>query len=258
MSFTRLGFALGLALVASSSAANAATWDAVADFSLATNPNGAWSYRFFAGQPGVRNPANYQLFTNIGGASNWSPATNYWVNPGTPTAIGANQTGAPITGTFGPMPMVVWPANTLFMHPGGTGPSNNQLAIVAWTSPLAGAVNVSYFFQDIDANGGNGIDWFIDLNASNLLGGTLESIANPPSASASGNFNLNVAVGDTLYFIVAPRNNNQFFDSTAAQFVITALDGGAGVPEPSTVALAAVVVLAAGVGARRRAARRRG
>src|SRR5580692_8854237 len=104
-SFTALVFAL----VASSGVAQAATYDALNDFSISGNPNGVWSY----GEGDVATPASFSSFVVNG---NDSTTDIFWqgTNP---------HDGAPIivkntSGTAFSASTAVFPTNVLDIHPG--------------------------------------------------------------------------------------------------------------------------------------------
>ena len=126
-----LAFVEGFVLATLTSAALADTvYDASADFSLAANPNGVWSYAAWS------MPAEYfgnatastASYGGLGlpgwdwGASNWQPC------------ILNNRTGATVDLGSG----ILVPNNRIMLYPGnGTG------ALLTFTAPAAGQYNVA-------------------------------------------------------------------------------------------------------------------
>jgi hypothetical protein len=95
-------------------------------------------------------------------------------------------------------------------------PTAERLAIVAWKSPMKGAVRVQGSFVDLDPNCGNGIRWSIDRAERTLQSDDL------PNASAQS-FSLpgvQVSEHDVLYFIV-DANGDYACDSTALDLTIS-------------------------------------
>ncbi len=201
----------------------AITYSAVNDFSNTTNnETSLWSYR---SQSSLTRDGVYDLLPGFSTfANNWEPDIGLWtasiLNPG----VGVNDTGGPSTFTFNTSTFI-WPVNTIWMHP-----DPNGLVVVSWLSPTSGLADIEFNFTDMDANGGNGIGWFVDLgdNSGNLLSG---SFANGGSSGTQTVNGVSVSIGDRINFIVSPPSTDHGFDSTTFTATIT-------VPEPSTVGLA--------------------
>jgi len=219
--------------------AQAATiYSAQGDFSIASNPNGAWAYgtgtagSSFAAMPvsgyGVLN-ANFAY---------WQVANPVSLVP----LIGVNTGSSPdVFGT------VLVPTDVLFMHP---GPSTD--AIVQWTAPSAGTYTISGGFELLDDNPSGVIGEVYD-NGTQLYTGTLTGPAAnlgtlTPGGSETFSETVTLAAGDKISFAV--NNDGSFYDdSTGLMATITA------VPEPATWAM--MVFGLGGMGAGLRAARRR-
>jgi hypothetical protein len=111
---------------------------------------------------------------------------------------------------------------------GGTSvlhPFADRLAVVRWKSPIAATVNVDATFSDIDAGGGDGVDWSIDRGNTHIEDGVL--VNGGPNGHYESLSPLTVAAGDTVDFSVGPGPAGDYhFDSTRAQIVITSTDGG--------------------------------
>src|SRR3712207_1045582 len=128
--FTILALALlaltGWALTAGRRAsAQSAAFDAAADFSLAQNPNGAWSYGFTQTRGAAFSPATLTDSTadlEIRRATSNGPH------------VVKNKTGA--TFTYG---TIVHPPDLLGLDPGLDG----RNSVVRWTAPAAGTYRIS-------------------------------------------------------------------------------------------------------------------
>jgi hypothetical protein len=218
------------------SQAQATSYDAVADFSRLTNTDtSTWSYRY---QTGTMRDGNYTLLpTFTDAAGTWIPSNpGAWTLVGTIPEIGVNQTGSDATFVPGPgSKAFTWPNNTMSVHP---GPGPADLVVLSWLSPASSLLNINFSFSSLDPNGGNGIAWFVDLNATDLSWGSY------PDGGASGMMTLNnifVNAGDRINFIVDP-NGDFFFDSTQVTAMISSV---AGVPDSaSSLALLSISLVA--------------
>jgi hypothetical protein len=107
---------VGLALYAC--VAQAATWNAITDFSSTNNPNGVWSYGWSS-----TLGSTFNLYSTYQGNAYGSPI---WYTP-----------------NFGSLPAVFGDsANYLDLHPG----PNNQYSIVRWTAPHTGFYSITATF----------------------------------------------------------------------------------------------------------------
>jgi hypothetical protein len=219
----RFGLVLALLVVG----AQAQTYNAADQFSSTTNTDTSrWSYRY--NTTGTRD-GNYMLLTYVEEAGNvdWS----YWGKlialPGwfsQPTAafcpyITANQFSMPLEVNFGAGPIIV-PARSIIGHPSTTSDVGDT--VVSFLVPKAGTVTVTYSFTDIDPYGGNGVNWYVDLNsgaAGDLYSGTVDSTPGHVG-TATKSFQIAVSQGDRLNFII-DSNGDYGFDSTAVRATIT-------------------------------------
>ncbi len=166
---------------------------------LCNNPN-VWEYMGSTGLP--RDPQTYSVFPTFAANSSGISGLNVW-GPSIGPYAAFNASGGILFGN--------WPANTFHVHPGSA-----QLAIAAWHSPINGYVSVAGAVSDDDAGGGDGIQWFIDLNSTNLAYGSYVNGGSQTFASGMNGTSLNavsVNVGDMLYIIIHP-NSNYTYDST--------------------------------------------
>src|SRR4051794_20924861 len=103
-----------------------ADYDAVNDFSIVSNPNGAWSYGWTATLGSTLN-----LYTVTD--STTFPGLSAWLETGmsmyAPPLVGHNDT----TDTLCYLSFCV-PPTYLHLHPG----ANNELSVVRWTAPTSG------------------------------------------------------------------------------------------------------------------------
>ena len=203
------------------SAMAATTWDANADFSVSTNPNGAWSYQWLTGlAPGqYGNMANSQ--TTYGGNAGllaWDQAAD-----GIPVVV---KNTNPTNTYYG------WAPGVLGMHPGSGG----NHAVVTWTVPISGAYSfVSSFTWVGGAGQGDGVIPSVSKNVfTGIVSLGSQHIGNTSSYGNTWSWNdtLTLNAGDTISWALNPTGN-EGADSTVLSAVVTA------VPEPSTSALVA-------------------
>ena len=122
----------------------------------------------------------------------------------------------------------------------GVHPLTSRAVVLAWTSPVNGVVNVSGAVTDGDPTG-DGIDWHVlraptgpcgapgsacsrGADLTNLTGGVLPSGAQQFSAGSPANAlnGLSVATGNTIYFVVGPGPEGDYFsDSTVLNVTVT-------------------------------------
>jgi hypothetical protein len=214
-----------VALFGGSQIASAGTvYDAVADFSIAANPNGQWSYLY-------DNGSGPQLLTHAV-ANYGATGVDAWVNGlSGPQAAGTmkNTTASTVTisGT------VLLPPNLLNMDP-----VNNKSNITRWTAPSAGTWSISGLFQ--------GVDIFEKSHTVELLENSTTLLLAPATISSYGqtvNFSAEVSLakGDTLDFIV---NGATVFTDLGTGMSATIQSSS--VPEPSSLVLGIIASLACG------------
>lgn len=232
--------ALGLAAAVALPAAAQAQLNAGADFSIASNPNGAWSY----GSRSLADLLNTGTFAAYG-FSGSSGSINYWaVTPGfSVPSVFKNASASPTA-----FATVLMQAQQLALHPGAAA----EYSIVRFTAPSAGTYNVSTLFTGIDIVGSStdvhvlvdGVSYF-----SGFVMGYADSVTfiNPA---------LQLGAGSVLEFVVgAGPQGNYNYDSTSLDVAVDAVPVNP-VPEPASLVLMVTGMI--GVVASARHARRRG
>jgi hypothetical protein len=198
-------FAIVVALLASS-AASAQTYNVVTDFSLASNPNGAWSYgfTFMPGTPFI-------LYTTAN--STCIPGMSFWALQIGPCSlipeVGHNDT----TGTVCFATDCV-PPDYLVTTPG----YNDQLSVTRWTAPAAGVYGIEGAAMGTDCVYPTTTDFHVSQNSHSLLTVTIDSC----DIATSFNMRRTFAAGDTLDFTTDwGADGNVFGDGTGFRATIT-------------------------------------
>ncbi len=232
----RTAYALGLiaaATLAGAAPARAgALYDAVADFSQTSNPNGVWSYGYGTGGSSfTAYDSSTATCAGVTGLFCWYASG---ADDNNLPAVGINTSGSTITsGTLDV------PTNQLFMHPTGVGATSNYDTIVQFTAPTAGGYAYSGLFQADDAHGSTGVTVSIWDGSTELFSALLGS----PGATANFSGIAALGAGGTLEFVVT-ASNPYSYDSTGLEVLI---------PEPATAAVFAAGLALLGVSRRRRA-----
>lgn len=184
---TTLIAGLALAFSAASRAQNA--WDNAGDFSLASNPNGAWSY----GWQMPDGNFNLMTFTKVDcgsiGLSCWKRFEGDWDLP----KVEINTTGAPLEFSSG-----VIPVNVLNLHPNATG----ERSVVMWTAPVDGSYAITGQFQAADRTP-TGVQVIVNVNGVEVLSKPLKKFGQAVQ------FNLHpvLSAGQAVSFAVDPAGN---------------------------------------------------
>jgi hypothetical protein len=116
-------------------------------------------------------------------------------------------------------------------------PAQYDFAAVRWLSPWGGTVDITGSVVDLDDNGGNGVNWYLDkqsgaIYTQNVASGSLNN-------GGSQSFfvgNVSVSAGDKFFLIVDPKSGDYAFDTTQMNLTI--------LPEPSTTVLVSLGSLA--------------
>lgn len=184
------------------------TSDAVADFSNAQNPNGAWSYGSQAVGGGFTlYPSHNNQFGS--GLDTWSASSSACC-----PMVTKNSTGATASYAGG---VVVQPTDLLNVHPG----ANGERSIVRWTAQAAGTVNLAGRFQGLD-NVGTTTDVLIKHNGTTIFSGNMNGYGQTLPFALTRT----VSAGDTLEFSVGYGANGTYNnDSTGLAVTLTTAAG---------------------------------
>ena len=208
---------------------NASVYDIAGDFSIASNPNGAWTYGSLSG-------STFTPFT----VSSAAIGSGYWTTgSGFPVVVG-NNTGAPVLYS-------TWnlPTDMLNLHPDPTGIASD----VRFTAPSAGVYSIGGFFEGVDYAGPTTTDVHILLNGSSSLFSD-----NIGSYDVPSTFSLleSLSSGDTIDFAVGYGVDGSYlYDSTGLSGSITQ-ESLTPIPEPATLFLMGTGLAAIGLRRRRK------
>lgn len=209
-------FAAALLCLTVHSAMAATIWDANADFSLASNPNGAWSYQWLTGLAS----GQYGNMTNSTTTYGGNAGLLAWSSTGGLPAVVKNT--SPTNTYYG------WAPGVLGMHPDNGG----NHAVVTWTAPSAGDYSFSSSFTLV-GTGGDGVIASVTKNAfTGADGQGQQFLAAVGNSWSWNNASMTLNAGETISWAINPNVGNGA-DSTVLTAVVTA------VPEPSTFALVA-------------------
>lgn len=217
-----LALAASVALIGSLVPVSATTWDATADFSLSSNPNGAWSYQWLTGL----SPGQYGPMTTAETAFAGNPGFLAWdLGAGSIPLVGKNTD--PVNTYYG------WAPGVLAMHPGNGG----NHAVVTWTAPYAGTFSFASSFTWVGGAGqGDGVIPSVskDVFTSYVsLGSQYIGNGSPNGNTWAWNDTLTLSAGETISWALNPNAGGPGADSTVLTAVVT-------IPEPSVMALAGI------------------
>ena len=211
----------GAALLFGAVQAQAQTYDFVADYSIASNPNGTWSYGW--------EPYRGGLFTLMNsGWTDYSWGTqDVWSSTTAPSSPSIALAVTDIN-----HPTIFVPAGTVNTHPGYYG----ENAVVRWTAPASGTYQLEGWFTGND----HGWDWQTGVTTTTdvailrgpfeVFSGFVESYNVPLPYSvtmpllAGENVDLTVGFG---------RNLSYWHDSTGVSATFTKISDLACTPPPA-------------------------
>jgi hypothetical protein len=197
MNRTILSLAAGIVMTLGS-AAHAAqeSWDAVGDFNITANSNGAWSYNWQLPNGPLTPMAVAEHDCNEAGSDCWSRyGGGNWL-----PQIAKNVSGAEIQ-----VPCCVFPLGVLNLHPGADG----ERAVLTWTAPATGTYQISGQYQIIDHTP-TGVEVFVTQGSTVLLDKVLSSFARV----AQFHYKRTLTAGQQVSFSV-DAHGNYASDSTA-------------------------------------------
>ncbi|MCI0536856.1 MAG: hypothetical protein L0Z50_16690 [Verrucomicrobiales bacterium] len=199
--------------------ANAATYDPEADFSVAANPNGTWSYGWTAQLGSAFNFYNEGALGSFGAAP-----IEYWQrSPQGYPKLFHNPLSGDLT-----FDNLSFPDGSIDFHPGADG----AFSVLRWTAPSAASVSIIGQFMSAEALSwpASTSDVHIQKNAGSFFDGAINGnigVVLPFSET------ILVVAGDTIDFAVGwGANHNYGYDNTALSVKIST-----SVPESSTFAL---------------------
>lgn len=220
-------------------------FNAAADFSLTSNPNGVWSYGSKNSLGSSLQLFDMRLIDSVGIPGLETPGLEGW-SVSQPDAQGNldpvvifNSTNSDIA-----FSSAVVPSKGLMFHPGLEG----EFAVIRWTAPTEGSYDLTVAFRGDDFVGPTSTDVFVMHDNGLLFSGGVNAFGPGPSFTSV----LPVQAGDTIDFLVGVgQNGNYFNDSTGISATLSA------VPEPSSLALLGLGLLALWPGSRGRGRRPR-
>jgi hypothetical protein len=210
---TRLGAedaALPLSQTASSQEYPTSEYNALEDFSIASNPNGAWSY-------GWVNSLGDPLTLYTVAENTCDPGMSGWIrlspcDSSSLPGIFHNDTGERLC-------LYTWclPPTYLLMHPGPDG----QLSVLRWTAPSTGMFLIEGEFTGVDYAYPTTTDVHVLVNSTkSLLSGPINSYRLPLTFQMK----LFVASGDAVDFAIGYGYNGAFWgDATGVRFAVKRL-----------------------------------
>jgi len=180
---TLAGVVAVLASLCATPSALAITYDAGADFSQTTNPNGVWSFGQYVG--GTVDPATFSAYTVS--TANFGPSASLflWHGAGLDPNVGMT-TSLTAVNDYG----IDWQPGKIVIGPAG-GPS-----VVRFTAPATGTYNLAANFAQVQGAPGEGATAFIFNNGTLLF--TRQSVLAP--GGSYFNPNIILSAGDQLDF----------------------------------------------------------
>ena len=183
------------AMSSASSFGQSQSWNAASNFSLATNPNGAWSY---GSKSAPTSPLCLYTVHNCG-----------WNHPGT---------GACASATCWPYVWNSAPAGTLQVHPKTS--ATIGYSVVRWTAPYSATFQIGGQFAG--QAGEPSLSCSVAVVANNAL---VPGLSGSITATTTFPFSttLLLAGGSTVDFVVGDGGNGDFQDHCLLSATITAL-----------------------------------
>jgi hypothetical protein len=187
-------------------------YSAAADFSVAQNPNGVWSYGW-----STRRGSALQLDTASGEDMSFGHLIG-WSAPNFDAVL--LHIAYAVTSFYDPT--FAAPEGTINMHPGPDG----QNSIVRWTAPASGAYRIDCWFSGSDFVYPTTTDVAVLHGPTEIFSGEINSYR---GAGLPFEQIVQVSVGDTIDFTVGYGSDGNYFgDSTALEATIRPLTGPPG------------------------------
>jgi uncharacterized repeat protein (TIGR01451 family) len=184
-------------------------FDAAAEFSTISNPNGFWSYgsSYGVGSVFILDSTNTQHYAGLF-LSGWLGVLG---PTGYPNVLHNGTAGAvtiAVTTTYGPGQLAQSP-----------GPSN-EVSVIRWTAPFSGTCTVAATFTCLSSAAspfGGSVDVHILRNGASIFDAGAVNEQSPASFSGSQA----VITGDTIDFVVGNGGNGPNDDTTGLTATIT-------------------------------------
>lgn len=202
------------------------TFSAAGEFSATNAQGSAWSFVYKTDR--VRD-GNYQVIeshepalvlTTAGEPLLAEPGPNpvAWQVAGDTPWVALNDSGS--EQTFHEWGRTIpWPANVLVVHPGEDG-----MVVVRWQSPTDCHVDIDFAFADAyPSGGGDGIAWFVEIDAANRTLASGQIDRGGPGTGPSSLTDIGVARGTCIHFVVDSRGDHSC-DWTRVDATITVKD----------------------------------
>lgn len=200
-------------------------YNAAADFSLASNPNGAWNYGYSTTLGGTFILYTHSTTTTFGNP-NFSSWQGDLAGDGTPLVVKNLAATTQQGGGANLLP------GELALHPG----IGRQDSIVRWTAPDTGTLFLTTTFEGRDNGAGTTTDVHVLDNNRSLFSANVNGFG--PSSDQSFSTSLSVTKGDVIDFAVGVGPDGNFVsDTTGLSASINFSPAAAGVPEPSSILL---------------------
>jgi hypothetical protein len=229
MALTAAAVLGGALTLTTAGVAGAATYDAVTDFSLSSNPNGQWTYGYDA------QGSSHDLLdtTSASGVGMW------WNGGSIPNSVivGANKTGA--TQSYS---TIVLPNNTMVIDP------ESFTALVVFQAPTTGTYMLTGAFSGVDT-GENGHPVSIDGPSGTVFSSTISAFDQSDPFSTT----LSLTAGDVVEFAVHTGSSGCTYCNLSTGLTATFTIATNAAPEPSTWALMAAGFAGLGFVGHRRA-----
>jgi hypothetical protein len=195
-------------------------YDAAADFSPTSNPNGVWTYGFTSTLGGTLT--TYTTAATLSGVS-------IWHGPSTDPAVFWN-------GTSAPQNLYTWilQPKQLAFHPGPGG----EYSVIRFTTPAAGSFALSSAFEGIDYVGTT-TQVYVLQNGTTLFSGPI----NGYGSNASFSTTVLLSAGESIDFAVGYSNGSYLYDTTSISAILTTTSS---IPEVDPAGIGSVLALITG------------
>jgi hypothetical protein len=215
-------------LLTGAAQATTITYDATTDFSVASNPNGVWTYGYLnvAGGSFTNYASSTTSWHGNGNLDAWSQFT---YDSGSYSVVGKNVSGSiqfeSVGGSISIDP------GTLFLHPGNSG----EMATIRFTAPSNGLVDISALFHATDTLGGNR-DVHVYENGVSLLSAFVLGSKTAPSGNVASYTSplLYLPAGTKIDFAVGYGSDGVYYNDATR---LAASVSFKAVPEPASLML---------------------